>query len=171
MVISLWCKQNVSINYSVHSHSCQSVSSFLTAHQHKSQVAVMQSFTPYVSITVSCSLSLSHQCHTRQTPLHLQGHLWRHNSTQLNSTSCWVELHRYKRALRKMSAETRASDIFDLNGAVAQSWTLSRQDNEQRYFVSTKLRCESCDTRCLALFVAKHNVQCLNKIGWRNSLT
>jgi len=49
-----------------------------------------QSFAPYVTITVSCSLSMSHQCHTRQTPLHL----------------------------RNMSAETRASDIFDLNGLI-----------------------------------------------------
>jgi len=43
---------------------------------------LLQSCTPYVSITASCSLSLSHQCHTWQTPLRL----------------------------RRMSVETRASD-------------------------------------------------------------
>ena len=74
-VISLWCKQNVSINCSVHSHSCQSS-------------------TPYVSVTVTCSLSLSHQCHTQQMRLHL----------------------------RKISAETRASDICDLNGRALPCW-------------------------------------------------
>ena len=48
----------------------------------------------YVNITVSCSSSLSHQCQTRQTPLHL----------------------------RKMGAETRASAIFDLNGQACPCW-------------------------------------------------
>ena len=47
----------------------------------------VKSFTPHVNITVSRSLSLSHQCQTRPTPLHLM----------------------------KMSAEARASDTFDLD--------------------------------------------------------